>query len=141
VSLLDALRLQRLAHALHEAHVPVLPHALFSLGRMLHKAWLPPSCVIEEGATLGYGGNGVVVHPGARVARGSMLCQGVVLDGAVVVEEDVLVGAGAVVVGAVRLGRGSQVGANALVLEDVPAGTKVAGIPARPVVSNTPVVK
>jgi serine O-acetyltransferase len=44
-----------------------------------------------------------------------------------------MIGAGAKVLGNIRVGEGAKVGAGSVVLEDVPAYTTVAGIPARPV--------
>ena len=41
------------------------------------------------------------------------------------------IGAGAKILGTVSLGNGAKVGANAVVLEDVPEGATVVGIPAR----------
>ncbi|MGQ0634374.1 MAG: serine O-acetyltransferase [Planctomycetaceae bacterium] len=48
-----------------------------------------------------------------------------------VVGSRVFFGAGAKVIGAVTIGDGARVGANAVVIEDVPAGATVVGIPAR----------
>lgn len=45
----------------------------------------------------------------------------------------VFIGAGARVLGGIRIGDDAVIGANAVVLEDVPAGVTVVGIPARPV--------
>ncbi len=49
----------------------------------------------------------------------------------VIIEDDVLIGANAVVLEGVRIGKGSVVAAGAVVIEDVPEGVVVAGIPAR----------
>ena len=49
----------------------------------------------------------------------------------VVIEDDVLIGANAVVIEGVRVGRGAVVAAGAVVIEDVPEDTVVAGCPAR----------
>ncbi len=54
------------------------------------------------------------------------------------IEDDVEVGCGARILGAVRVGARSIIGANAVVLEDVPGESLVAGIPAR-VVSRRPI--
>jgi serine acetyltransferase len=50
---------------------------------------------------------------------------------AIVLEDDVWLGAGVVVTKGVRIGRGATVGAGAVVTRDVPAGVTVAGVPAR----------
>lgn len=43
------------------------------------------------------------------------------------------IGSGACVLGAVSVGAGSKIGANSVVLDDVPAGASVAGVPAQSV--------
>ncbi len=53
--------------------------------------------------------------------------------GDVVVGERAMVGAGAVVLPGVEIGAGAQVAANSLVVDDVPPGETVAGVPAEPV--------
>nr|WP_246406252.1 DapH/DapD/GlmU-related protein [Modestobacter versicolor] len=60
------------------------------------------------------------------------LSPGVLLAGAVVVEDDAFLGVGAVVLPGRRIGRGAVVGAGAVVVHDVAPGTTVAGNPARP---------
>ena len=45
--------------------------------------------------------------------------------------DDVFIGAGARVLGGIRVGNGAVVGANAVVIDDVPDGATVVGIPAR----------
>jgi serine O-acetyltransferase len=44
---------------------------------------------------------------------------------------DVFIGAGARILGGISVGDGAVVGANAVVIEDVPAGATVVGVPAR----------
>lgn len=56
--------------------------------------------------------------------------QGITAQG-IRIEDDVWVGSGAVVCDGVRVGRGAVVAAGAVVTEDVPAHTVVAGVPAR----------
>lgn len=45
--------------------------------------------------------------------------------------DEVFIGAGARVLGGIRIGNGATVGANAVVIEDVPAGATVVGVPGR----------
>jgi tetrahydrodipicolinate N-acetyltransferase len=123
-------------------------------------ARIEPGCVIREGAEIGarvIGMMGAVVNIGAVVGDGTMLdmncvvgaralvgrdCHigaGAVLAGVleppsaepVIIEDEVLIGANAVVLEGVRVGRGSVVAAGAVVTQDVPPRTVVAGQPAR----------
>jgi len=57
--------------------------------------------------------------------------QGITAEG-IVIEDDVWLGAGAIITDGVRVGKGAVVAAGAVVTEDVPPYTVVAGVPARP---------
>jgi serine O-acetyltransferase len=46
-------------------------------------------------------------------------------------EDGVLVGAGAKILGPITVARGARIGANSVVIEDVPPGVTVVGIPGR----------
>jgi len=83
----------------------------------------PELVTIEDHAIVGY--------------DATLLCHEFLRDeyrtGEVVVGEGAMIGAGAVVLPGVEIGHDAQVGANAVVTEDVPPESTVAGIPARPV--------
>lgn len=51
----------------------------------------------------------------------------------IVIEDDVWIGYGAIILSGVTIGRGAVVAAGAVVKEDVPRYTYVAGVPAKPV--------
>jgi 2,3,4,5-tetrahydropyridine-2,6-dicarboxylate N-acetyltransferase len=98
--------------------------------------------VINIGAVIGEGSMidmGAILGGRATVGKNCHVGAGAVLAGVieppsakpVIVEDDVLIGANAVVVEGVTIGKGSVVAAGAIVLEDVPANTLVAGAPAR----------
>ena len=69
----------------------------------------------------------------------SFVEQGITAQG-ITVEDDVWIGSGAIVTDGVTIGKGSVVAAGSVVTRDVPAGTLVAGAPARAIraVGNAP---
>ncbi len=103
----------------------------------------------------------VDIHPGARIGKGIMFdhATSAVIGETAVVDDDfsmlhevtlggtgrqggdrhpkirrgVMIGAGAKVLGNIVVGEGAKIGAGSVVLDDVPAHTTVAGVPARPV--------
>ncbi len=92
--------------------------------------------VIGEGTMIDMN---VVLGGRATVGKNCHIGAGAVLAGVieppsakpVVVEDNVVVGANAVILEGVTVGQGSVVAAGAIVTEDVPANTVVAGTPAR----------
>ena len=86
---------------------------------------------------LGYSGLGSVIHQRAVIGDNVMIGSHATIGGrshfedVPVIDDDVFIGAGACVLGPVRVGRGAVIGANAVVIEDVPARSVVAGVPAK----------
>jgi len=104
---------------------------------------------IHPGATIGRRffidhGAGVVIGETAVIGDDVTLYHGVTLGGVSwtpgkrhpTLEDGVLVGAGAKILGPITVGRAARVGANSVVIEDVPPGVTVVGIPGR-IVRNT----
>ena len=123
-------------------------------------ARIEPGAVIRDNVAIGRNAvimMGAIINIGAEIGEGTMIDMGAVLGGRatvgknchigagavlagviepasatpVVVEDGVLIGANAVVIEGVRVGKDAVVAAGAVVIEDVPAGTVVAGCPAR----------
>jgi serine O-acetyltransferase len=95
-------------------------------------------------------GDPVLVHPGVRFLHGQVVVDGFaeIHSGAEIrpfvtigrrgaglkapmICRNASIGTGARILGAVTIGEGARVGANAVVLDDVPAGAVVVGVPAR----------
>ncbi|MFB6112332.1 MAG: DapH/DapD/GlmU-related protein [Halobacteriaceae archaeon] len=100
---------------------------------------------VGEGVALGLEATPDVFFPdritlGANAIVGydaTILCHEFLQDevrvGEVRVGERAMIGAGAIVLPGVEIGADAQVAANSLVVDDVPPGTTVAGVPAEPV--------
>jgi 2,3,4,5-tetrahydropyridine-2,6-dicarboxylate N-acetyltransferase len=112
------------------------------------KVKIEKNAVIMMGAVINIGaeiGEDTMVDMNAVVgARGTLgkrvhLGAGAVVAGVLeppskspcIIEDDVLIGANAVILEGVKVGKGSVVAAGSVVVEDVPAGVVVAGVPAK----------
>ena len=123
-------------------------------------ARIEPGAIIREQVQIGANAvimMGAVINIGAVIGEGTMIDMGAILGGRatvgknchvgagavlagviepasatpVIIEDNVLIGANAVVIEGCRVGQGAVVAAGAVVVEDVPANTVVAGCPAR----------
>jgi UDP-perosamine 4-acetyltransferase len=74
---------------------------------------------------------GTIVEHDVRIGDHSHISPGARLAGGVVIGEGAHVGIGATVLQGIRIGDGALVAAGAVVTEDVAAGARVAGVPAR----------
>ncbi|MGL4522835.1 MAG: 2,3,4,5-tetrahydropyridine-2,6-dicarboxylate N-acetyltransferase [Bacilli bacterium] len=124
------------------------------------EARIEPGATIREHVTIGKQAvimMGAIINIGAVIGEGTMIDMGAILGGRatvgknchigagavlagvieppsalpVIVEDNVVMGANAVVLEGVRVGEGAVVAAGAIVIEDVPPYTVVAGVPAR----------
>lgn len=99
---------------------------------------------IHPGATIGRGffidhGAGVVIGETAEIGDNVTLYHGVTLGGTSwspgkrhpTVGDGALIGAGAKILGPITIGHNVRIGANAVVIEDVPPGMTVVGMPGK----------
>jgi len=136
----QALLSHRVAHALHEAGIPVVPHAVANASRVLTGVEIHPAARIGDALFIDHGA-GVVIGETAEIGDNVTLYQGVTLGGTgfargkrhPTVDDDVVVGSGAKLLGPIHVGEGCKVGANSVVIHDVPARSTVVGNPGHPV--------
>jgi serine O-acetyltransferase len=134
----QALLAHRVAHALWDAEVPLVPRTIAYTSRAITGVEIHPAARIGSDFFIDHG-SGVVIGETAEIGDDVTLYQGVTLGGTSLnrgkrhptLEDGVIVGAGAKILGAFTVGRGARIGANAVVLTEVPPGVTMAGIPAK----------
>jgi serine O-acetyltransferase len=138
----NAARVQRLAHRLHVARIPLLPAALQYLMFVLYNSYIPFTARIGTGTVFAYGGIGVVIHADAEIGEGCVIGQGITIGAGEAftssqpnrcprIGNNVYISAGARIIGGIRIGNDVVIGAGAVVTHDVADGSIVAGVPAR----------
>jgi serine O-acetyltransferase len=136
----QALLAHRVAHALWESEVPLVPRAIAYTSRAITGVEIHPAARIGSDFFIDHG-SGVVIGETAEIGDRVTLYQGVTLGGTgfargkrhPTLDDDVTVGSGAKLLGPVTVGRNAKVGANTVVIEDVPPQTTVVGNPGHPV--------
>lgn len=135
---LNAISFYRAGRYLKKLRIPLLPRFFEILIFILFNSSIPLTAEIGRGTRCGHRGIAVVIHPktiigdncliGAQVGIGG---RGKGVPGAPVIGNNVIISIGAKILGPVTVGDYAVVGANAVVLENVPPGATVAGIPAK----------
>jgi serine O-acetyltransferase len=126
----------RVAHALHDAGVPVVPRAIAYVSRLVTGVEIHPAANIGDGLFIDHG-MGVVIGETADIGDDVTLYQGVTLGGTgfatgkrhPTIGDNVTVGSGAKLLGPIEVGHGAKVGANSVVITDVPPNSTVVGNP------------
>jgi serine O-acetyltransferase len=137
---IHALLSYRVAHAMQEAGVPLLPRVLSMITRAMTGIEIHPSARIGSGLFIDHGA-GVVIGETADIGNDVTLYQGVTLGGTgfqtgkrhPTVQDNVTIGSGAKLLGPITIGHGAKIGANSVVITDVPPNSTVVGNPGHPV--------
>lgn len=88
------------------------------------KATVGQHCIVQTGA---------IIEHGATIGDYVNIGAGSVVGSGVTIENDAFIGSGVILIAGVRIGQGASVGAGSVVVENVPAGGRVFGNPARKV--------
>ena len=132
-----------ISHFLYKKNLLFLARLISQIARFL------TAIEIHPGATLGAGilidhGMGVVIGETAELGDRITIYHGTTLGGTgkekgkrhPTVGDNVVIGAGSKVLGNIKIGSNSKLGANSVVLDDVPEGATVVGIPGKVVKIN-----
>jgi len=136
----QALLAHRVAYAMTQAGIPLVPRAIAYLSRAITGVEIHPAARIGPEFFIDHG-SGVVVGETAEIGERVTLYQGVTLGGTgfqrgkrhPTLGNNVTVGSGAKLLGPIAVGDGAKIGANTVVVEDVPPSSTVVGNPGHPV--------
>ena len=92
-------------------------------------AVIQPNCVIGDDSIVNIG---ALIDHDCRIGRHTHLAPGVSFSGGISVGDGTMIGTGASVIQYLSIGSGCLVAAGAAVVRNVPDGSRVAGVPARP---------
>jgi serine O-acetyltransferase len=140
---IHALIFHRLAHYFYRRGQVLLPRLISQLSRLLTGIEIHPGAIIGQGLFVDHG-MGVVIGETSELGNNVTIYQGVTLGGTgkekgkrhPTIGDNVVIGAGAKVLGPIEIGTGARIGAGSVVLNSVPPGATVVGVPGRVVFHN-----
>lgn len=133
-----AVAMYRFAHMLYRNRLKFLARLVSQFARFLTGVEIHPGAKIGEGFFIDHG-SGVVIGETTEIGKNVTIYQGVTLGGTgkhsgkrhPTVGNNVMISTGAKVLGPFKVGDNAKIGAGSVVLEEVPEGATVVGIPGR----------
>ena len=115
----------------------ILSKIIWRLIYLLFNCSIPPTAVLEDGVEIAHG-IGIVIHQNSVIGKGTKIYQNVTIGSGngPKIGENCVLGCGCCILGDIIIGNNVKVGANAVVLQDVPDGCTVVGIPAKIIKKN-----
>lgn len=140
---IHSLFFHRIAHALFMRGLVLFPRLISQLSRFLTGIEIHPGARIGGSFFIDHG-MGVVIGETTEIGDNVTIYQGVTLGGTgkekgkrhPTIGDNVVIGTGAKILGPIEISSGARIGAGSVVLNDVPSGTTVVGIPGRVVVHD-----
>ena len=135
---IKAVLIHRISHFFHELGMPFIPRYISDIARELTAIEIHPGAEIGSEFFIDHGA-GVVIGETAIIGNNVTIYAGVVLGGTSIhqgkrhptIGNNVVIGSGAKVLGPITIGDDVRIGANSVVINDVPAGSVVVGVPGR----------
>ena len=132
-----------ISHFLYKKNLLFLARLISQIARFLTGIEIHPGATLGSGILIDHG-MGVVIGETAELGDRITIYHGTTLGGTgkekgkrhPTVGDNVVIGAGSKVLGNIKIGSNSKIGANSVVLDDVPEGATVVGIPGKVVKIN-----
>lgn len=142
---LHAIWLHRLAHSVWKKNLRLLARMISHLTRWTTGIEIHPGATIGRKFFIDHG-MGVVIGETAEIGDNVLMYQGVVLGGTSrektkrhpTIGNNVVIGAGATLLGPINIEDNARVGAGSVVVNDVPEGGTVVGVPGKIVRKKKP---
>jgi serine O-acetyltransferase len=140
---LHAIWLHRIAHAMWRRNHLFLARLVSHLNRFFTGVEIHPGAQIGRRFFIDHG-SGVVIGETTEIGDDVLVYQGAVLGGTTsertkrhpTIGDSTVIGSNAVILGNIHIGAGAKVGSGSVVVEPVPAGATVVGVPGRVVRIN-----
>lgn len=128
----------KFAHFCYRHHLFFLARLISQIGRFFTLIEIHPGAKIGKGLFIDHGA-GVVIGETAEIGDYCTIYHNVTLGGTgkekgkrhPTIGNNVLIGSGAKILGPFKIGDNAMIGANAVVLNEVPAGATVVGVPGK----------
>ena len=140
---IHAMIMYRMSHFFYTKKRFFIARLISQVSRFLTQIEIHPGAQIGDGILIDHG-SGVVIGETAELGDRITIYHGTTLGGTgkekgkrhPTVGDNVVIGAGSKVLGNIKIGSNSKIGANSVVLDDVPEGATVVGIPGKVVKIN-----
>ena len=142
--------IHRFTHKLWKLKMPLIPRFLSHLNRLMTGIEIHPGAKIGKRVFIDHG-MGVVIGETSEIGNNVTIYRAVTLGGISpsidserqrhekrhpTIGDDVVIGSGAQIIGPIKVGNGSRIAANAVVVNDVPEGSTMVGVPAKVIKSG-----
>ena len=145
-----AIFLHQIANFFHKAGFDLIARIISQTGRFITGIEIHPGAKIGKNLFIDHG-MGVVIGETSEIGNDVTIYHAVTLGGISpsidserqrhekrhpTIGDDVVIGSGAQIIGPVKVGNGSRIAANAVVVNEVPEGSTMVGVPAKAVKSG-----
>ena len=133
---------QKLAHYLYIRKIPIIPKIFELIIFLIFNSRVPSQVKIGKNSKFAYSGIGCVIHKDVIIGNFCLIGQGITIGGrgprkgVPKIGNKVYIGAGSRILGPIVIQDNVIIGPNAVVINDIPSGSIVGGIPAKIIKSN-----